>query len=275
MTIQSARRSLVTAPLILLLVAGSTLAAPIAAVASATSSSRTTLVEKGYSDVDVIRSYYFCSSTSCKADKASAEKKSASAIQDLVYAAGTLTPTSSPKNERMVVAKFDADVLALQKVIEVYTSQTSATQIAQNTGTLYYETANIYSDLYLLSSEITKTTPQFSTWSFGPEAVLYAMQVDTQALNAKSSTVALDVATNADLLQDSRALIADADGPNKAFNELIIEFAKNQENVSTAENAVFERKTPAITDRELKADIALLGTQFENIAKQQKALTKK
>jgi hypothetical protein len=56
---------------------------------------------------------------------------------------------------------------------------------------------------------------------------------------------------------------------------LIIEFAKNQENVSTAENAVFERKTPAITDKELKADIALLGTQFENIAKQQKALTKK
>jgi hypothetical protein len=268
------RRLLAVAPLVLVLSAGIALGAPLAAVASVSSTSRTALVAQGYNDVNAIRSYYFCDSAACKKDKAAAEKKSAAAIDQLDVSATTLTPASSPKDQKTVVAKFDADVLELQKVSSVYTAQTSETQIAQNTGILYYETANIYSDLYLLSSDITHTTPHFSTWSFGPEAVLYTMQVDTQALNAKSATVALDVATNVDLLQDAKALTADADGPNKGFNELIVKFAKTQTTVSAAENAVFEKKKPAITDKELKADITLLESQFENIATQQKALSK-
>jgi len=77
---------------------------------------------------------------------------------------------------------------------------------------LYYESANVGSDIYLMTSVVAGSKVLFADWGVGAVAVLYTMQIETQVVSAKTSGAATDVATNLDLEQDAAALIKDANG---------------------------------------------------------------
>ncbi len=241
--------------------------------ASPSSSASEKLISRDDSDVNTIRSYFFCSSAACKKNDAIASTNAAAAMNELDGDVTKLNLMSSV-GQRPFLTKLANDVQALQDVYSNYATQTSTVQVAKNTGIIYYETANIYSDLYLLSSTIRKFKPSFATWSFGAVAVLYTMQVDTQVIDAKSSSAATDIATNLDLEQDARALKADANGPNKVFNSLLVTFANTQSDVSRDENALLEKKKLLVSNSVLNGDVKKLESDFNAIVKLQKSLAK-
>jgi hypothetical protein len=250
-------------------------AAPQVGASAATSSSPTQgIIANGYSSINAIRSFFFCETTSCKKTKSSASSTAAVAMNYLEGEASALKPSSAPVAQRPVLKKFIADVKSLAKVYSVYSSETTSDEIAQNTGLIYYDSANVGSDIYVLTSLVKTTALLFGDWDVGAVAVLYTMQVDTQVLGAKTSSAANDIAANNDLEQDAKALKADANGPNAHFNALLRSFAASQRSVSVLENDVLEHKKSPVSTSTLKSDISKLAAQFTTIVNLQKTLAK-
>jgi hypothetical protein len=245
-------------------------------VASAATSSSPVqeIIANGFASVNAIRSFFFCETAACKKDKSKAATAAGKAISYLEGEAVALQPSTAPSAQRPIMKKFIDDVKSLSKVYAVYASETTANDIARNTGIVYYESANVGSDIYLLTSAVHASKVLFGDWDVGAVAVLYAMQIDSQVESAKTSSALTDVAANLDLEQDAVALTKDANGPNAQFNELLISFAKEQTTVSKAQNDVLERKKTSLTTAELKSDISTLGAEFSKIVNLQKTLAK-
>jgi hypothetical protein len=232
------------------------------------------IIANGYASVNSIRSFFFCETSACKKDKSAAAKSSSAAMNYLESEAIALRPAKVPQLQRPFVKKFIADVKSLGQVYAVYASETTANEITRNTGIVYYESANVGSDIYLLTSAVSGTKVLFADWGIGAVAVLYTMQIETQVVNAKNSSAATDIAANSDLEVDATALAKDAIGPNNQFNELLVTFAKSQETVSKAENGVLEKKKSTLSNAQLKADISTLSGEFTKIVNLQKTLSK-
>ncbi|MFZ1063011.1 MAG: hypothetical protein WAN30_06020 [Acidimicrobiales bacterium] len=232
------------------------------------------IVANGYANVDTIRSFFFCETSACKKDKSATASSAAMAMSHLESEASSLSKATVPKHERPIVTKFIDDVRALNKVFSVYAQQTTANEVTRNTGVVYYESANVGSDIYLLTSAVHGARVLFADWGVGAVAVLYTMQIETELVSAKSSSAATDVAANVDLEQDAAALIKDANGPDASFNQLLVKFADAQETVSKAENDVLERKKLPLSNAKLKSDISSLGAQFTKIVDLQRTLAK-
>lgn len=248
----------------------------VPAIASATTSSSPTqeIIAHGFASVDAVRLYFFCSTKACKKDETADAKKASTGMSYLEGEALALKPAKAPVAQRPIMEKLVADIKSLDKVFNDYITQTSSSDVERNTGILYYESANVGSDIYMLSSAVNGTKVVFSDWAVGAVAVLYSMQVDSQLLSAKTATGSTIFAVNQDLLQNCVALTKDANGPNKEFNSLLVAFAATQAKVSTAENAILDKKKATLTDKELKVAIASLSTQYAKIVDLEKSLAK-
>jgi len=244
------------------------------ASAAASSSPLKEIIANGFASVNTIRGYFFCSTAACKKDKSAEGKKATLAMNYLEGEAVALQPSKAPSAQRPILKKFVADVKSLAKVYAVYSSQMTSNEVTRNTGILYYESANVGSDIYLMTSVVAGSKVLFADWGVGAVAVLYTMQIETQVVSAKTSGAATDVATNLDLEQDAAALIKDANGPNQQFNDLLVTFAKTQTTVCKAENDILEKKKSSLTSAKLKTDIASLSSQFTNIVDLEKSLAK-
>ena len=247
---------------------------PTVAGAATSSSPTEEILAHGYSSVDAVRLYFFCSTATCKKDETANAQKASKAMSYLEAEALALKPAEAPSSQRPVTKKLVTDIKALYKVFKDYLTQTSSYDVEKNTGIIYYESANVGSDIYLLTSAVKKTKVVFSDWAVGAVAVLYSMQVDTQLLNAKSATGNTIVAVNEDLIGDSAALVKDTNGPSAQFNAMLVKFAATQTKVSKAENAIVEKKKTTITSKALKAAIASLSTQYTKIVDLEKSLAK-
>ena len=244
--------------------------------ASATTSSGPVkeIIATGFKSVNSVRSYFFCESTACKKDKAAAATTAKLAMSHLEDEASALQPSKEPTKQRPILMKFISDVKSLGEVFSVYASETTAIEVTKNTGLVYYESANVGSDIFLLNSVVAGSKFLFADWAVGATAVLYTMQVETQVISAKNSGVAADIAANDDLEQDSDALIKDANGPSQEFNGLLVTFAGLQKAVSKAENDILAKKKAPLSNAKLKSDIAGLSTVFTKIVNLQKTLSK-
>ncbi|MGD1013642.1 MAG: hypothetical protein ABR963_04545 [Acidimicrobiales bacterium] len=249
-------------------------AVPVVEASAATSSPVKEIIANGYASVNTIRGYFFCSSAACKKDKSAEGKKATLAMNYLEGEAVALQPSRAPSAQRPILKKFVADVKSLAKVYAAYSSQTTSNEVTRNTGILYYESANVGSDIYLMTSVVAGSKILFADWGVGAVAVLYTMQIETQVVSAKTSGVATVIAASLDLEQDAAALIKDANGPNQQFNDLLVTFAKTQTAVCKAENDILEKKKSSLTSAILKADIASLSSQFTKIVDLEKSLAK-
>jgi hypothetical protein len=261
--------------LVVVLIGASAMSIPVSVASAASSSSPTQeIITNGFASVNTIRSFFFCETTACKKDKSAAASSAAVAMNYLEGEASALKPSKAPKSQRAVQKKFIVDITSLAKVYSVYASETTATEVAHNTGVIYYESANVGSDIYVLTSKVQSKKMIFADWGVGAVAVLYTMQVDTQLLSTKNSSVASDVAADTDLKQDAAALKADANGPSKQFNTHLVKFAKFQIKVSKVEIDVLEKKKTSVSSKKLQADLTSLTKQFATIVDLQKKLSK-
>jgi len=201
------------------------------------------IISNGYSSINTIRSFFFCETAACKKDKKATATSAAVAMNYLEGEASALKPSNAPKSQRPILKKFIDDVTTLAKVYSVYSTETTSTEIATNTGVLYYVSANVGSDIYLLTSAVAASKVIFADWGVGAVAVLYTMQVDNQVLTSKKSNAATDIGAINDLEQDAVALRKDANGPSEHFNALLVTFANAQVEVCKAKETYLRRRS--------------------------------
>jgi hypothetical protein len=259
-----------------LLASSSLLPAASANPVSASAPSPTSAIAKNaYGYVNTIRNYFFCVSATCKKAHAANEIASGRAMQALVTEARALSAKSVPAEQKAAAMKFAADVAALSSAYIAYPKESSAQAIARNTASIYYQSANVGSDAYLLSVPVKGGTVHFAQWCVGAVAVLYAMQLDTQALNAKTATAADALYASRALQSEAATLAGDANGPSTTFNALLKTFARTQLTVSSNEVAILEHKKPSLSTATLSALSTMLGQQFTQIVTMERSLAKK
>lgn len=224
--------------------------------------------------VNTIRNYYFCATKACKKSRPAQKIAAGSAMVGLLNEAESVVKGPVPAAQRATAGKFVGDVRALASAIEAYQRESSVSSVARNIGMIYYQSANVGSDVYLLASAVHGTKVVFGPWSVGAVAVLYAMQVDTSALNAKSATVADDVAASKDLESEANSLLGDANGPSAQFNSLISTFASTQQRVSVAAILLLEKKSSAISAAQVSALSKQLVGEYKAIVTLQAKLAK-
>ncbi|MHB1208088.1 MAG: hypothetical protein ACYC1I_00085 [Acidimicrobiales bacterium] len=260
----------------LLLASVSVLGTPLAPSASASVPSPTSDIAKhAFGYINTIRNYFFCVSSTCKKNRASDEVASGKAMKALMAEARALSGKVWPTKERAVATKFVTDVNALSNAYLAYPKESSAQAIARNTASIYYQSANVGSDTYVMTAAVKGSPVKLPQWSVGAVAVLYAMQLDTQALNAKSATAADALYASQNLEHEAATLSADANGPNAQFNTLITTFARTQLTVSTNAIALLEHKKVTLSNGALSALSTMLGQQFTQIVTLEKKLVKK
>jgi hypothetical protein len=223
--------------------------------------------------LDQIRQYFFCQTAKCKKDVTANKAKELSAVAAIDAYLKLMKNDSVPSPQSKIVHKYRVDARALIAAVNLYPKQKNADDEAQNAGIIYYQSANVGSDSYLLSAAATKVQPSFKQWSVGVVAVVYAMQVDTQAESSKAST-ATDISANRSLLLEAASLQSDTDGPNAAFNSLLQEFGSTQIKESAASILILEGKKSATTQAELATLASSLSTQFTKIVSTQNKLAK-
>ena len=247
-----------------------------AGLASASSPSPTSTITKdAYGHVNTIRNFFFCVSAKCKKARATNEIASGKAMKALVLEAQSVSATTVPAKQKTLVKKFVTDVSALSKAYVAYPKQSSAQAIARNTASIYYQSANVGSDAYLFSVALDGGTARFAQWSVGAVAVLYAMQLDTQTLNSKSTSIADDIFASENLQSEATTLEGDTNGPSAKFNTLLTTFAKTQFTVSSNDLAILEHKKLSLSTAALTALSTSLGQRFSEIVTLEKSLVKK
>jgi hypothetical protein len=262
--------------IIALLLGSVSLVAPRATPASAAAPSATSEVAKyAFGYINTIRNYFFCVSATCKKNRATDEVASGKAMKALMAEAQSISAQAMPTKQRALAKKFVTDVTALSSAYLAYPKQSSAQAIARNTASIYYQSANVGSDTYLISVAVKGGPVKFPQWSVGAIAVLYAMQLDTQALNAKTATAADALYASQNLENEAQTLTADANGPSAKFNTLIKTFARTQLTVSTNAIALLEHKKTTLSNAALSALSTMLGQQFTQIVTLEKSLVKK
>jgi hypothetical protein len=223
--------------------------------------------------VNQIRQYFFCQTSKCKKEVAANKAKVLSAVAGIDAYLKLMMNDSVPSSESRLVHKYGVDARALISAVALYPKQKNPDDEAQNAGIIYYQSANVGSDSYLLDAVISKVPVSFSQWSVGVVGVVYAMQVDTQAESSKAST-ATDISANRSLLLEATSLRSDANGPNAAFNALLVKFASTQTKESSASILTLEGKKSSTSQTELAALATSLSAQFSKIVSTQNKLAK-
>jgi hypothetical protein len=229
------------------------------------------IVTKTDKDINAIRTFFFCQTAKCKKVAAANKATAQLALADIKSEIHLMNTDAVPSSETALVAKYQNDARALITAFTAYPKNTASDAAANNIGIIYYQTSNIGSDDYLLGCVSTNTPVSFKTWSVGVVGVAYAMQVDTQAetSSAPASTI---VSANRSLLAEAASMKSDADGPNAAFNKLIIQFAATQTLDSRDSLLVLENTAGPITAATLKALATKLTAEFKQVATLQNKL---
>ncbi len=250
-------------------------ATPLAHASASTPSSETTIIVKNADTyVNNIRDYFFCETSKCKKTRSTEKKTAALDMAALTDEAKKVAKSSVPSSQEVIVEKFESDVHSLARAYAAYPKESSSDAVAKNTGLIYYQSANVGSDTYLLAVDVNGGTAAYVPWSVGAVAVLYAMQLDAEALDVKSSTVPNDIYASQNLEEEATSLESDANGPSATFNALITTFAKIQKEVSADEILILQKKKTPISRTRISALSTELGVQFKEIVSLQNTLSK-
>jgi hypothetical protein len=231
------------------------------------------VVTKSDADIDAIRTFFFCQTSTCKKSLKGNSAAAAAALKDIEGEIKLMKSDKVPSPEKAIVAKYVVDASALVKAFKEYPVQSSADDQSNNIGIIYYQSSNVGSDTYVLGCIHSKTAVGFKVWSVGVVGVAYAMQVDTQAETATAPATTI-ISANESLLAEAQSMESDANGPNANFNKLVVQFAKTQIKDSRDSLLYMSSKGKAVKGSTLKALAASLSTQFKTIAALQNKLAK-
>ncbi|MGC1419114.1 MAG: hypothetical protein WA786_03200 [Acidimicrobiales bacterium] len=224
-----------------------------------------TIVRNSDLDINAIRTYFFCQTAKCKKAVTLNKAAAQAGLADIRLEIGKMKTDAVPASEATIVAKYVTDATALVNALTNYPKATTGGGISNDIGIIYYQTSNLGSDDYLIECIATKAPVSFKTWSVGVVGVAYAMQVDTRA-ETPSSTRATIASINESLLAEAASMKSDANGPNAAFNKLIVQFAATQTLDSRDSLLVVANQPGSITAADLKALAAKLTLEFKNLA---------
>jgi hypothetical protein len=243
-------------------------ATPLAPASASTPSSETKIIVKNADTyVNNIRDYFFCETSKCKKARSTEKKTAALDMAALTGEAKKVAKSLVPSLQEAIVRKFESDVHSLARAYAAYSKESSSEAVAKNTGLIYYQSANVGSDTYLLAVDVNGGTAAYVPWSVGAVAVLYALDV-------KSSTVPNDIYASQNLEEEATSLESDANGPSATFNALITKFAEIQKEVSADEILILQKKKTPIPRARISALSTELGVQFKEIVSLQNTLSK-
>lgn len=245
-----------------------------ASAGAATTSPVSVVVKHGDGYINAIRTYVFCTSATCKKNKSANEASATSSMATLLSVATTAQKARVGSKYRTDVNLLLSDVKALQAVFTVFGYKNQVINKARNEGEIYYDTATIGSDIYLLSALQANKTPAFADWSIGIVATLYAMQIDSQALASKNDTAAGAVYASECLEAEANQILGHLNGPVVQYNSLLSTFAHNQITVSKSEITDLEGGKGALNTSEISAHTKVLASEFAQIVKLQNQLVK-
>ncbi len=224
-------------------------------------------------DLSAIRTYFFCQTAKCKKSSSTNKAAASIALSDIKSEIKLMRADSVPRTQAAIVAKYQVDAAALIGAFTAYPKQPSADDTSNNIGIIYYQTSNLGSDDYLLGCAQTKTAVIFRNWSVGVVGVAYAMEVDTRAESA-SAPVTTIKSVNQSLLAEAVSMESDANGPNAAFNKLLVQFASTQALDSRDSLLILAGKGKSLTTADLKALASKLSSQFKLLSTMQNKLAK-
>ena len=224
-------------------------------------------------DLSAIRTFFFCQTAKCKKSSSTNKVAAASALSDIKSEIKLMKADSVPQSQAAIVAKYQVDATALIEAFTAYPKQPSADDVSNNIGIIYYQTSNLGSDDYLLGCAQTKTTVIFKNWSVGVVAVAYAMQVDTRAVTTSTPPATIK-AVNQSLLAEAVSMRSDANGPNAAFNRLLVQFSSTQALDSYDSLLILSGRGKSLTIADMKALASKLSSQFKLLSTMQNKLAK-
>jgi hypothetical protein len=255
-----------------LLGAASMFAPATTASATALPASVKTILSSGDLYVNNIRGFFFCATKSCKANHTTLQKSAYDGVVALIAEVKAAVKANVGAPYLKTIGQMSQDVTLLATAYNAAARDKTVQLLAADEGAIYYTTAQVATETYLLNVDAGKAKLTFRDWSVGDSATLYAVQVDSQTLAAKNVTANDGAFASYCLEGDAEELLRHADGPSAKYNTLITTFAKNQLAVSKSEILILEGKEAPLTVKDIAKRTGVLAKEFNAIVVLQKSL---
>ena len=229
------------------------------------------LVANANKDVTAIRQFYFCQTASCKTEKATQSAAALEGTKNLETLAKAASSMVVTRNLQRTLANFQTDVAQLTNAIGEISSQASNTTKTIVVGIVYYESAYVQTDLYLLAQNSSHLSVKFRQWSIGVVAATQTLQVDIQLETPKATNSEL-IASNQGLELIAQSIRTHLNSPSPVFNTKLRGLAQTLTTYSVDAIHLFKVKvTPALRTA-LAATLKLFFAQFQSVTTLQNQL---
>jgi len=222
-----------------------------------------------------VRTYFLCSTATCKKDRAALLKSSQSAMTKLTAQQVSASASNVASKYRAVISLFVTDMKNLEASYREYFITTSTVTLSGLVGNIFYLTSDVGSDVNVLRAATKNTVATFNLWVEGEAATLVAMQTDASALQSSTATTSIGIYANQLLQAESTEMILHATGPNASFNTLLTTFAHNQLRISQSEILFLQGKKAPMTETQVANLNVSVAAEFAALIKAETALVKK
>lgn len=222
-----------------------------------------------------IRQFFLCGSATCKKERATLTKVAARAMNSLLDQARGATSSHLQRKYVDTMRQFALDVHLLDQSYREYFVTPSSVTLSGLTGNVFYLTSDLASDVNVLRAKEQGHPVSFNLWVEGEAATLVAMQTDASALQSSTATVSIAVYANQLLENCASEMLAQANGPDPSFNNLLKNFARNQRRISQSEVLFLKKKKAPMTEAQVATLNVTVAAEFAKLIKTESALVKK
>ncbi len=220
-----------------------------------------------------ITTYLFCSTATCKTQRAANAKKAVAGLSTLVTDS-TRAKAVTSATFRPALTLFRSDVGLVFNAYKTFTTSSSADQQTEAIGELFYGLAELRSDLSELTARQHAAHATFVQWAYGISATLYTMRVDFGAITSSSATNGSAILANNAIEAEASSLLAHQAGPNAAFDGALVAYAHHQITVSVNENDYISGVKATITKTQLANLNVTTTNEFNALVKRMTTLAK-
>ena len=256
-----------------ILVAASLVAAVAPMADASTPTTLSSLVANADKDVTAIRQFYFCQTVGCRAAKTAQSAAALAGTKNLETLAKAASSMVLASDLQSALTNFRIDVTRLTNAIGDISSQTSNTTKTIVVGIVYYESAYVQTDVYVLAQKSAHRSVRFKEWGIGVVAATQTLQVDIQLETPKATTGEL-IACNQGLELIAQGIRAHLNSPAPVFNAKLRSLAQVLTTYSAqAINLLKVQGTPAQRSA-LAATLKSFFAQFQSVTTLQNQLAK-
>ena len=187
--------------------------------------SLTNLVVSANQDVTAIRQYYFCDTLACKAAKSAQSASALAGVKGLESLLKTVNSITVSRDEKGPLKNFGTDSAKMINAIGTIASQKTNTTKTLVVGIVYFESAYLLSDLYILGRELNHTLVNFRIWSTGVVAATQTLQIYFQLETPQATTNEL-IGCNQGLEFIAQVIETHLSSPVSTFNTQLMQLAQ-------------------------------------------------